>query len=108
MGIYTSDKIFGIKIYTFNDDDISYELFERKYNVIMSVEQMKEAYLFYTELNDKNNIYFKIYTEYSSTYNKGNENYMEWYPISLDLFLEKFSVCERPIPNKRENTTFVM
>ena len=37
MGIYTSGKIFGIKIYTFNDDDISYTLFERKYDVILGV-----------------------------------------------------------------------
>ena len=56
MGIYTSGKIFGIKIYTFNDDDISYELFERQYDVVMSLEQMKEAYLFYLDLHDKNNI----------------------------------------------------
>ena len=88
MGIYTSGKIFGIKIYTFNDDDISYTLFEQKYDAIMSVEQMKEAYLFYTELQDKNNIRLKIYTEFSSTYEKGN--YMDWYPISLSIFLEKF------------------
>jgi hypothetical protein len=90
MGIYTSGKIFGIKIYTFDDDDVSYTLFEQTYDVIMSVEQMKEAYLFYTELQDKNNIRLKIYTEFSSTYNAENENYMDWHPISLNIFLEKF------------------
>jgi hypothetical protein len=98
MGIYTSGKIFGIKIYTFDDDDDSYTLFERKYDVIMSVEQMKEAFLFYTELQDKNNVRFKIYTEFSSTYNKENENYMEWHPISLSVFVEKFGVLQTPIP----------
>jgi len=107
MGIYTSGKIFGVKIYTFDDDDISYTLFERKYDVIMSNEEMKEAYLFYTELHDKNNVRFKIYTEFSSTYNKDNENYMEWYPISLNVFLEKFSLLQIPIPHEvRENTAF--
>ena len=107
MGIYTSGKIFGIKIYTFNDDDISYELFERQYDVVMSLEQMKEAYLFYLDLHDKNNIRFQIYTEYSSTYNKGTGNYMEWYPISLNVFLEKFGICETPIPHDmRENAAF--
>ena len=104
MGIYTSGKIFGIKIYTLNDDDISYTLFERKYDVIMSVEQMKEAYLFYTELHDKNNVRLKIYSEFSSTYNKENVNYMDWYPISLNLFLKKIEICEIPIPYEmREN-----
>ena len=107
MGIYTSGKIFGIKIYTFDDDDISYTLFERKYDVIMTVEQMKEAYLFYTELHDKNNVRLKIYTEFSSTYNKENKNYMDWHPISLNVFLEKFGICETPLPNEvSENTSF--
>ena len=92
MGIYTSGKIFGVKIYTFDDDDISYTLFERKYDVIMNNEQMKEEYLFYTELHDKNNLRFKIYTEFSSTYDKDNENYMDWYRILLSIFLEKFNV----------------
>ena len=107
MGIYTSGKFFGIKIYTFDDDDNSYTLFERKYNVLMNIEQMNEAYLFYTELHDKNNVRFKIYTEISSTYDKNNENYMDWHPISLSVFLEKFSVLQRPLPNEvRENSTF--
>ena len=106
MGIYTSGKIFGIKIYTFNDDDISYTLFEQKYDVLMNNEQMKEAYLFYTELHDKNNIRLKIYTEISSTYDKNNENYMDWHPISLSVFLKKFSVLQIPISSK--NTTFAV
>ena len=92
MGIYTSGKIFGIKIYTFNDDDDIYILFERKYDVIMNNDQMKEAFLFYTELHNKNNVRFKIYTEFSSTYNKENNNYMDWQPILLSVFLEKFSI----------------
>jgi hypothetical protein len=56
---------------------------------------MREAYLFYTNLDDKNKISFKIYTECSSTldkYNKGN--FMRWYPLPLDIFLEKFGDCE--------------
>jgi len=104
MGIYTSGKIFGVKIYTLDDDDISYTLFERKYDVIMTVEEMKEAYLFYTELHDKNNVCFKIYTEFSSTYNKDNENYMDWHRISENIFYEKFSLLQTPLPN--ENTKF--
>jgi hypothetical protein len=109
MGIYTSGKIFGVKIYTLDDDDISYTLFERKYDVIMTVEEMKEAYLFYTELHDKNNVCFKIYTEFSSTYNKDNKNYMEWHRISENIFLEKFSLLQIPIPYEvRENSTFTV
>jgi hypothetical protein len=90
MGIYSNGIIFGIQMYNFNDDDFSNILFEEKYDELMSHAQMKEAYLFYTELNDKNNISFKIYTECSSTYDDGI--FFMWYPISLNMFLEKFNI----------------
>ena len=93
MGIYSNGSIFGIQIYNFNDNDFSNILFEEKYDEVMSYHQMREAYLFYTNLNDKNEIHFKIYTECSSTLNPYNkEIFMEWYPMSLDIFLEKFGV----------------
>ena len=92
MGIYSNGSIFGIQIYNFNDDDISNILFEEKYDKIMTHEQMREAYLFYTNLNDKNNIFFKIYTECSSTLSYNRDNFMEWQPLSLDTFLEKTKI----------------
>jgi len=93
MGIYSNGSIFGIQIYNFNDNDFSNILFEEKYDEVMSYHQMREAYLFYTNLNDKNEIHFKIYTECTSTLNPYNkEIFMEWYPMSLDTFLEKFGV----------------
>lgn len=90
MGIYASGSIFGLRIYNFNNDDIANTLFEEKYDEIMSGEEMREAYLFYNELNDKTQIFFKIYTECGSTYNEGC--FMDWYPMSLNTFLEKFGV----------------
>jgi hypothetical protein len=51
---------------------------------------MREAYLFYTELNNKNKIHFQYYTECSSTY--GERTYFNWCPMSLKLFLEKFGI----------------
>lgn len=91
MGIYSNGRIFGIQIYNFNDD-FSNILFEEKYDEVMSYNQMREAYLFYDNLHDKNNILFKIYTECSSTLNYDRENFMMWYPMHLDTFLEKFGV----------------
>jgi hypothetical protein len=92
MGIYY-DGIFGIRIYNFNNDDFSNTLFEEKYDEIMSHEQMREAYLFYNGINDKNNIFFKIYTECTSTLDKYNtEKFMEWHPMSLNTFLENFRI----------------
>ena len=93
MGIYSNGRIFGIQIYNFNDDDdCSNILFEKKYDEVMSYHQMREAYLFYTNLNDKNKIFFKSYTECTSTLSHNRDNFMMWYPLSLDTFLEKFGV----------------
>jgi hypothetical protein len=93
MGIYYSGRIFGIRIYNFNDDEFSNTLFEKKYDEVMSHEQMREAYLFYNELNDKNNLFFKVYLECSSTLDLiHNKKYMNWCSISLNTFLENFNV----------------
>ena len=92
MGIYSNDSIFGIQIYNFNDDDLSNILFEEKYDEVMSDHQMREAYLFYTNLNDKNGIHFKIYTQGISTLSYNRDNFMGWQPLSLDTFLEKTKI----------------
>jgi hypothetical protein len=89
MGIYNNGTIFGIQIYNFNDDDISNILFEEKYDEIMSFNQLREAYLFYTGINYKNNIGLKMYTECTSTLNENRHNFMTWQPLSVDTFLEK-------------------
>jgi hypothetical protein len=90
MGIYSNGTIFGIKIYNFNDDDVANILFEEKYVEIMTHAQLREVYLFYTELNNKNEVRFQYYTECSSTYGEGT--YFTWSPMSLDLFLEKIGI----------------
>jgi hypothetical protein len=93
MGIYSNGRIFGLKIYNFNNEDIGNTLFEEKYDEIMSHEQMREAYLFYNELNNKNNIFFKVYTECISTLNPHNkETFMDWMPMTLNMFVEQFSI----------------
>jgi hypothetical protein len=93
MGIYNNGTIFGIRIYNFNDDENSNILFEKKYNIIMSDEQKKEAYLLYINLNNKNEIFFQIYTECSTTYDINNKDkFMMWYPVSINLFLENFDI----------------
>ena len=97
MGIYSNGSIFGIQMYNFNDDDISNILFEEKYDEVMSYNQMREAYLFYDILYDKNKIFFKIYTECISTLDNNKDNFMMWYPLSLNTFLEKFGVSNDKI-----------
>jgi hypothetical protein len=92
MGIYGNGSIFGIQIYNFNENGVGNILFEEKYDEVMSYHQMREAYLLYTELNNKNEIHFKIYTECSSTLSSNSDKFMMWYPTTLDTFLEKFDV----------------
>ena len=93
MGIYSNGRIFGLRIYDFNCEDIGNTLFEQKYDEIMSHEQMREAYLFYNQLNNKNNIFFKVYTECICTLNPNNkEPFMDWTPITLNMFLEQFNI----------------
>jgi len=91
MGIYSNGRILGIRIYNFDLSDNINILFEEKYDELLSYQQMREAYLFYTNLSDKNNVFFKIYTECFSTLESHNKDkFMDWYPISLIIFLEKF------------------
>lgn len=95
MSLYSNGKIFGISIYNFNGVNIGNTLFEKVYSKIMNNEQKTKAYLFYTQLNNKNDVFFKIYTEMWSTHNMSNNKInkgkcMMWYPISLDLFLKNF------------------
>jgi hypothetical protein len=92
MGIYFAGTIFGIQIYNFNHNEFSNILFEKKCDEIMSDEQKKEAYLFYQELNNKNEICFKIYTECCSTQDIHNLPFMTWHTISSNIFLEKFNI----------------
>jgi hypothetical protein len=98
MGIYDSGLIFGIKMYIFDDDDFSNTLFEKTYDNEMSDEEKKKAYLLYKELYNSNNklIHFQYYTECSSTYSEGT--FLRWFPMSLDLFIEKFGSSIENIP----------
>ena len=88
--LITAPKGGVLNVQMCNDNDFSNTLFERTYDVIMSDEQKKEAYLFYSELNHKNEIRFQYYTECSSTYGEGT--YFSWCPMSLELFLEKTGI----------------
>ncbi len=90
MGIYISGIIYGIRICDTNDIHNNI-LFTRQYDTQMNTEQMREAYIFYSTLQTKDDITVQIYTECSETIMNAGE-FMIWHPISLDLFLEKFNV----------------
>lgn len=91
MGIYIDDIICGIQLYTFNDD-ISNVLYEVKQETELSDHQMRDAYLFYNNLTDKDNVFVKIYIECSSTLERNIETFMMWYSWSLDNFIKPFNI----------------
>ena len=87
MGIYSNGIMFGIQIYHLNDDDISI-LYEVKYDTEMTIDQRREAYLFYHNLTNKTNVFVKMYTECTSTLNYNTDKFMMWHPLSLPIFVE--------------------
>jgi len=91
MGIYSSGNIYGIMIYNFINEEENI-LFERKFDIIMSNEEKREARLFYNEINEilKSKVLFKIYTSVSSTYSMNDGDWMDWEPITLDYFNQYF------------------
>jgi hypothetical protein len=92
MGIYSSGRIFGIRIYQFNEDDVSNVLFEETYHEEMTHAQWMETYLFYIGLANTHGTHVQYYTECSSTHDKQNtRGYMMWHPVSIDRFLEKIN-----------------
>lgn len=52
MGIYSDGRIWGIRIFTYTDDNLSKTVFEQTYPEPMTHSQMREAFLFYTEWRD--------------------------------------------------------
>jgi len=91
MGIYSNGTIYGIKIYTFEENaHYSTTLYEQVYDTIMTDEQKHAAYVFYNELSD--NVRFQVYTECMSTLEPtDNTTFKNWWSISLEQFLNNFN-----------------
>lgn len=89
MGIYPSGIVYGIKIYNVIDNHVN-DLYVMQCEAVMGGENRKEAKKFYERLPEptKSSAKFLIYTECSSQY---EDDFMMWYPISLDVFLIKFT-----------------
>ena len=93
MGIYpATNRIFGIKIYTVTQNDEPNILLDIKYDTIMDEQQKRETRLFYENLDDKQNILFRIYTECVATHEKEMPAFKQWFPVSTNFFLENFQL----------------
>ena len=71
MGIYSTGKIFGVRMYYWNDDDEEgfSEVLEKTYETEMTKEQKQEIISFVCNLqeNVKNKLKIQYYTEIWST-----------------------------------------
>lgn len=86
MGVYDSGIIYGIRMYVFDDDEFLNILYEKfTYDQIMNEEEKKQAYLFYRDLKNKDNIRIQYYTKCSSSY--GDRISLNWFPMSLETFI---------------------
>jgi hypothetical protein len=88
MGIYPSNKVYGIRIYNYINDDFNL-IFEKKYDTEMTSEMIHEVKLFYDiSIQYLEPIHYKIFTEYSCTHEKDKNNIilMDWFKISYDDF----------------------
>ena len=81
MGIYSDGKIYGVSIrYT----DIV--LFERKYEVNLSIDQVNEIKEFYNNLSEegRGDVSVYIYMAFLSTYSPSDKRLMSWVPSSRE------------------------
>jgi hypothetical protein len=87
MGIYSSGKARGIRIYRFKNrliDDTVEVLFERTYDAEMTPEQIAEAKTFYN-VGENKDLRIEIYVGCSSTYEPaGSAPFMSWMPVTAD------------------------
>lgn len=91
MGIYSNGCIYGVRLYRYSDEDATTTLFEALQENILTAEQMRRAYDFYTVLEDTSNVRVEVYTECSCTYNMEETQYfMMWQPMHVEAFLDKF------------------
>ena len=89
MGIYTSGKIYGIRIYNHNDDGDSNILYEKKYDVIMDNDALQEAKIFYEGICEKEGVILQIYTDCSTTYDDDDDDIqMIWLSIEATIFIQ--------------------
>lgn len=82
----TKSYMYGIRMYNLVDNKCNI-LFERKYDIIMNDEAIKEAKFFYEGLceNDKKDVKIKIYTKCEGLIYK-DDSFMVWWDQSLDDF----------------------
>jgi hypothetical protein len=81
--------MYGIKIYNSVNTSI---YFLKNYKSIMDFEMIREAKIFYENINDsdKKNIKFQIHKKCKSIYN--DEEFMIWWNISLDEFIKIINI----------------
>jgi hypothetical protein len=93
-GIYTDDKIYGIRLY-YNDTKYNtHMLFEKIYNKQMNNNEIEEAYSIYTKYNQNNLInkkecilYINVYVKCTSLFEINKGDFMTWTDLPVNTFV---------------------
>lgn len=90
---YPNGEIYGITMFYWIDDysALTEAIFEKMYDRLMTDEEKKQAYLFYIELEDTDDVYVSYLTKCTTKYNK-TEPFKVWYPMKIDEFKMMFDV----------------
>jgi hypothetical protein len=88
MGKYLINyDIYGILIYSMDEDDISKTLYEKQYNHIITKKEIEEAHAFYKQMKINTNLFVKVYKQCKNTIAPNNlsDINMQWFPISYNV-----------------------
>ena len=91
MGIYGNGKIYGVCI-RLREASEAVDLFHKTSEEEFSAEEKREAFLFYENVTNKQDLTFQIETECYSSLEPGtlDEVFRMWAPIPLESFLQQF------------------
>jgi hypothetical protein len=88
---YTKIGIYGVKIYTYTNKDCKI-IYKQELNTLIDNNIIEEVKALYKNIDEniKNDLQFQIYRNCKSI--DGEESCMIWWNISLDEFIEYFSI----------------
>ena len=95
MGIYTDGKVYGVSVYVIQDNGEIVVLFEYKYTIKMTTEQIaeiKKTYYDDLSVEERSIVRIKFYTSCTCTYDTScaNTTYTDWVPGNTDMLLALF------------------
>ena len=93
MGMYTDGNVYGVYIYTYDDDDNLTVLLDKKYDAKMTTEQIIEVKTEFDNLSEdiSKEISIRFYVSCNTSYELANSGpFISLWPGSLAMLEELF------------------